>query len=33
MEKDTNGTKCNRYIYQFVRFKDFKNPLILIEKV
>ena len=31
--EDKNGNKCNRDICQFVRFKDFKNPLRLREKV
>ena len=31
--EDKNGTKCNRDICQFVRYKDFKNPLRLREKV
>ena len=31
--EDKNGNKCNRDICQFVRYKDFKNPLRLREKV
>ena len=31
--EDKNGTKCNKDIYQFVRFKECKNPLRLREKV
>ena len=30
--EDKNGTKCNRDICQFIRFKDFKNPIRLRKK-